>query len=373
MSSVRIDKVVKKFGAVTAVDNVSLEIPDGKFVILVGPSGCGKTTLLRQLAGLEAATSGKIFIGEKDVTNLHPRERDIAMVFQSYALYPHMTVRRNMEFALTLQNVPKSEIDSRVNAASEILGIAGLLDRQPKQLSGGQRQRVAVGRAIVRNPKVFLFDEPLSNLDAKMRNSMRGELIKLHKRLGSTIVYVTHDQVEAMTMGQIVVVMNAGAVQQAGAPMDIYRNPKNMFVAGFVGSPAMNFIAGELDPETGQVRMKNGLPALHLGKAALTEAKVGAIRDVVVGIRPEHLQPVAETGVDKDLACFEGTVDLVEPLGVETVIHISSTDGNFVSRYMGETDLRMGDTTRLAVQPSKCLFFDARTERRLGFVAEMGA
>lgn len=368
MSSLRIENVVKKFGAVTAVDNVSLDIPDGKFVILVGPSGCGKTTLLRQLAGLEAATSGKIYIGEKDVTNLHPRERDIAMVFQSYALYPHMTVRRNMEFALTLQKVPRPEIDSRVNAASEMLGIAGLLERQPKQLSGGQRQRVAVGRAIVRNPKVFLFDEPLSNLDAKMRNSMRGELIKLHKRLGSTIVYVTHDQVEAMTMGQIVVVMNGGAVQQVGAPMDIYRNPRNMFVAGFVGSPAMNFVPGKVDLATGIVEAGDGSLRYELEEAVLEEAKRESAGDVIIGFRPEHLQPVAATGQGDNAIYLDGTVDLVEPLGIETVIHVSCFDRSFVSRHMGETELRMGDRTQLALQPTKCLLFDARTEKRLGFM-----
>ena len=225
MAQVRIENIVKRFGSVLAVNDVSLDIPDGAFVILVGPSGCGKTTLLRLLAGLEEASGGRLWIDEQDVTRVHPRERNIAMVFQSYALYPHMSVRRNMSFALELKKVARAEIDRRVEAAAEILSIGRLLDRQPKQLSGGQRQRVALGRAIVREPSVFLFDEPLSNLDAKLRTAMRGELIRLHKRLGTTIVYVTHDQVEAMTMGEMVVVMKDGVVQQSGSPMEIYRSP----------------------------------------------------------------------------------------------------------------------------------------------------
>lgn len=246
MSDVRIRDITKKFlGGFTALDKVSLEIPSGKFVVLVGPSGCGKTTLLRLIAGLEEATSGEIWIGDRDVTDVHPRERDIAMVFQSYALYPHMSVRRNMGFALEIKKVPPDEIARRIQGASELLGIGKLLDRQPRQLSGGQRQRVALGRAIVRDPAVFLFDEPLSNLDAKLRASMRSELIKLHKRLGSTIVYVTHDQVEAMTMGQLVVVMKDGVIQQVGTPLEVYRNPKNVFVAEFIGSPAMNLVSAK--------------------------------------------------------------------------------------------------------------------------------
>ncbi len=246
MSDVRIRDITKKFlGGFTAVDKVSLDIPSGKFVVLVGPSGCGKTTLLRLIAGLEEANSGQIWIGDRDVTDVHPRERDIAMVFQSYALYPHMSVRRNMGFALEIKKVPADEIARRIQGASELLGIGKLLDRQPRQLSGGQRQRVALGRAIVRDPAVFLFDEPLSNLDAKLRASMRSELIKLHKRLGSTIVYVTHDQVEAMTMGQLVVVMKDGVIQQVGTPLEVYRNPKNVFVAEFIGSPAMNLVSAE--------------------------------------------------------------------------------------------------------------------------------
>ena len=242
MSGVTLKNVVKQFGAVKVVDNLSIEIQDKEFAVLVGPSGCGKTTVLRMIAGLETVSSGEIFIGDRHVNNLPPKDRDIAMVFQSYALYPHMNIRDNMGFGLRIRQLSKKEIDARVQEAAEILGLHELLERKPKELSGGQRQRVAVGRAIVRKPKLFLFDEPLSNLDAKLRVAMRAEISKLHRRLGATIIYVTHDQVEAMTMADRIFIMNKGVVQQIGAPMEVYAKPANRFIAGFIGSPAMNFI-----------------------------------------------------------------------------------------------------------------------------------
>ena len=246
MASVTLKNVVKQFKSVTAVDNLSIEIQDREFAVLVGPSGCGKTTALRMIAGLESVSSGEIYIGDRLVNDVEPKDRDIAMVFQNYALYPHMNVRENLGFGLKMRKFPKEEIDQRVQEAADILGIHELLDRKPKQLSGGQRQRVAVGRAIVRKPKVFLFDEPLSNLDAKLRVAMRAEISKLHRRLGATIIYVTHDQVEAMTMASRIFIMNKGSLQQSGEPLEVYKHPANRFVAGFIGSPAMNFIDATL-------------------------------------------------------------------------------------------------------------------------------
>ena len=308
MARVKIENVVKRFGRVTAVNDVSLDIPDGAFVILVGPSGCGKTTLLRLLAGLEEASSGKLWIGDRDVTRVHPRERNIAMVFQSYALYPHMSVRRNMSFALELKKVPSAEIERRVGVAAEILGIESLLDRQPKQLSGGQRQRVALGRAIVREPLVFLFDEPLSNLDAKLRTAMRGELIRLHKRLGTTIVYVTHDQVEAMTMGQVVVVMKDGIVQQSGAPMDIYHSPHNIFVAEFIGSPAMNFLPGRIDVSRRAAVSDDEVVSIPVADSVVDAINASNTTKIVIGIRPEHLAVVKESDHGGDACRLDGIV-----------------------------------------------------------------
>src|SRR5437016_2121365 len=253
MAGVTLRNLTKTFKSVVAVDNVSLEIKDKEFLVLVGPSGCGKTTALRMVAGLEEATSGEILIGDRLVNDVSPKDRNIAMVFQNYALYPHMTVYKNMAFSLKLRRTPKGEIERRVKAAADILGIGDLLDRKPKQLSGGQRQRVAVGRAIVRQPEVFLFDEPLSNLDAKLRVNMRAELIKLHERLDATMIYVTHDQVEAMTMGDRIVVMRNGFIQQVGPPMEVYNQPQNQFVAGFIGSPPMNFLDARLVTDNGGV------------------------------------------------------------------------------------------------------------------------
>jgi ABC-type sugar transport system ATPase subunit len=351
---------------VTAVNNVSLDIPDGSFVVLVGPSGCGKTTLLRLLAGLEDATGGRLLIGGRDVTRVHPRERDIAMVFQSYALYPHMSVRRNLSFALELKQVPEKEIERRVGIASEILGIGTLLNRQPKQLSGGQRQRVALGRAIVREPSVFLFDEPLSNLDAKLRTAMRGELIKLHKRLGTTIVYVTHDQVEAMTMGQMVVVMKDGIVQQYGAPMEIYRNPRNLFVAEFIGSPAMNFLSGRFDILKRQALSTGGVFELPLDERMIRAAGTAVAGDIVIGIRPEHLTVAIEGSESKGDIHFEGTVEVVEPLGAETIIEVNCRGVGLLARVKGEILPEVGQTLNLRAESDHFYYFDKESGERVG-------
>ena len=360
MSNVRIHDVSKRFlGGVVALDKVSLDIPDGKFVVLVGPSGCGKTTLLRLIAGLEEATSGRIHIGDRDVTNVHPRERAIAMVFQSYALYPHMSVRRNMEFALELKKIPKDEIARRIANASEILGIGKLLDRRPRQLSGGQRQRVALGRAIVREPSVFLFDEPLSNLDAKLRSSMRSELIKLHKRLGSTIVYVTHDQVEAMTMGQLVVVMKDGVIQQAGAPLELYRNPSNMFVAEFIGSPAMNLLPAKVTRSGGVAHA--AIRDLLIPLDGIVAKRDEAAGDIVLGIRPEHLSLAAgATGIR-----FDGTVEVVETLGAESIIEFGFAGTSLVARQMGDSAPVSGSSASFYLEPRNLFVFDSRSGKNL--------
>ncbi len=301
MASVSINQVGKNYGNVNVIKGVSAQIADGEFVVLVGPSGCGKSTLLRMIAGLEDITSGEIEIGDRVVNDLPPKDRDIAMVFQSYALYPHMTVAQNMAFSLKLKGLSRAEIKTKVDRAAEILGLQTLLERQPKQLSGGQRQRVAMGRAIVRDPQVFLFDEPLSNLDAKLRVQMRSEIKELHQRLKTTTVYVTHDQVEAMTMADKIVVMRDGVIEQMGSPLDLYDRPANVFVAGFIGSPAMNFIKGSMN--TGGFLTPDGivLPVAQAGGEAVT-----------YGIRPEHLR-LDDNG-------FEIEVAVLEPTGSETQV-----------------------------------------------------
>ena len=316
-------------GQPPAVVDFTLDVRPGEFLVLVGPSGCGKSTTLRMVAGLELPTSGTISIGGRDVTNLPPRDRDIAMVFQNYALYPHMTVRENMSFALRLRHVPKTEIARRVDAAAETLGLAPYLDRLPKALSGGQRQRVALGRATVREPAVFLFDEPLSNLDAKMRVEMRAEIVRLHQRLGATMIYVTHDQVEAMTMGERIVVMDGGRIQQAAAPLEVYDRPANRFVASFIGTPPMNLLPpGVLD----------------LGRT--------------VGVRPEHVRVEALEG--EDGRGLPATVDLVEPLGAETIVHavLDQRGVAVTARVPGHAAVRHGDRVRLVPDMEKASFFE---------------
>jgi multiple sugar transport system ATP-binding protein len=307
VARVRIENVEKSFGAVKVIRNVDIEAEDGEFLVLVGPSGCGKSTLLRMIAGLEEVSSGRILIGDRVVNNLNPRDRDIAMVFQNYALYPHMTVRENMEFSLVLRKMRKTERDAHVDRAASILGIGQLLDRRPGQLSGGQRQRVAMGRAIVRDPQVFLFDEPLSNLDAKLRVQMRGEIRDLHRRLGTTCIYVTHDQIEAMTMADRIVVMRDGAVEQVGSPLDLYDRPCNVFVGSFLGSPTMNFIRGRLAAEGAPAFVSRSGVSLPL--ARVPNADSG--EELVCGFRPEAIVPDADSPIKL-------LVNITEPTGAET-------------------------------------------------------
>ena len=350
MASVEIRDVRKAFGATQVIHGVSIDISDGEFVILVGPSGCGKSTLLRMLAGLENITDGEIRIGERVVNNVPPKERDIAMVFQNYALYPHMTVADNMAFSLKLRNAPKEEIRSRVDKAASILGLMPLLERYPRQLSGGQRQRVAMGRAIVRDPQVFLFDEPLSNLDAKLRVAMRTEIKDLHQRLKTTTVYVTHDQIEAMTMADKIVVMHDGIVEQMGAPLDLYDRPQNRFVAGFIGSPSMNFIDGSV---TGEVFTTRG--GVRLPLAAAPAGSDG--RPAVYGLRPEHIA--------LDPAGVPITVKVVEPTGSETQVVADLGGQPMVCVFRERIDAQPGETINISANPALTHLFDSESGRRL--------
>lgn len=313
MARLVLDKITKTFDRTQVINGIDLTIPHGEFIVFVGPSGCGKTTVLRMISGLESTTSGRILIGDKDVTYVEPSKRKVAMVFQSYALFPHMTTAENIGFSLRLAKKPKEEIKRRVAEVAQILRIEPLLTRKPAQLSGGQRQRVAIGRSIIRNPEIFLFDEPLSNLDAALRIQMRLEIARLHKRLGATLVYVTHDQTEAMTLANRIVVFNTGRIEQAGTPMELYDNPANLFVAGFIGSPAMNFIPSQLTHAGGKVVVKAGSVAITVEKElARTDAK-----EIILGIRPEHLAPSSPS--DKD---FVARVEIVEELGAESLVYL---------------------------------------------------
>jgi multiple sugar transport system ATP-binding protein len=350
MAAVEIRNVRKAFGATAVIHGVSVDIADGEFVILVGPSGCGKSTLLRMIAGLENITAGEIRIGERVVNNVPPKERDIAMVFQNYALYPHMTVADNMAFSLKLRRAPKSEIDTRVQRAAAILGLTQLLGRYPRQLSGGQRQRVAMGRAIVRDPQVFLFDEPLSNLDAKLRVAMRTEIKELHQRLKTTTVYVTHDQIEAMTMADKIVVMHDGIVEQMGAPLELYDHPDNLFVAGFIGSPAMNFIKGRID--NGGFVAEGGLK-LPLRSAPAASAG----RPAIYGIRPEHFR-LAPEGIPMEVV-------VVEPTGSETQVVLKSDGQEMICIFRDRVMAKPGESIRVAPDPTLVHLFDQQTGQRL--------
>ncbi|MGL6209025.1 MAG: ABC transporter ATP-binding protein [Paracoccaceae bacterium] len=347
MAEVRIRDLQKSYGGLQVVHGVNVDIPDGEFVVLVGPSGCGKSTLLRMIAGLEAISSGTIAIGERVVNNLPPAERDIAMVFQNYALYPHKTVAANMGFALKMARMDRGEIDKRVARAAEILGLQPYLRRYPRELSGGQRQRVAMGRAIVRNPQVFLFDEPLSNLDAKLRVQMRSEIRELHQRLSTTTVYVTHDQIEAMTMADRIVVMRDGQIAQQGAPLDLYDRPANTFVAGFIGSPSMNLISGVVH---GPSVMAEGL---SLPMAATAEEE----RRVVWGVRPEHLDLV-DIGIP-------ATVVVVEPTGSETHVVVRIGGQDAVAVFRERHAFRPGEVIHLAPRPGLVHLFDEASGLRI--------
>jgi multiple sugar transport system ATP-binding protein len=350
MASVTIRNVRKAFGPVEIIHGVNIDIEDGEFVILVGPSGCGKSTLLRMIAGLENITSGEVAIGERIVNNVPPKERDIAMVFQNYALYPHMSVADNMAFSMKLRGADKAEMSARVDKAAKILGLTHLLDRYPRQLSGGQRQRVAMGRAIVRDPQVFLFDEPLSNLDAKLRVQMRTEIKELHQRLKTTTVYVTHDQIEAMTMADKIVVMHDGIVEQMGAPLDLYDRPDNLFVAGFIGSPAMNFVKGKLD---GKGFAADGGFKLPVGAAP--SASEG--RPIVYGLRPEHIR-IESGGIPAE-------VIVVEPTGSETQVVLKAGGQEMIAVFRERLDARPGETIPIAPTLANAHLFDAETGRRL--------
>ncbi|NRQ16563.1 ABC transporter ATP-binding protein [Ensifer sesbaniae] len=348
MSEIELRSVGKSYGSVAVLNNISLEMADGEFVVLVGPSGCGKSTLLRMIAGLEDISAGEITIGGKVVNDMPAKERDIAMVFQSYALYPHMKVAENMSFALKLAGAPKAEIQKRVTEAAEILGLEKLLDRLPRELSGGQRQRVAMGRAIVRDPRAFLFDEPLSNLDAKLRVKMRSEIKKLHQRLRRTMVYVTHDQTEAMTMADKIVVMNGGKIEQAGAPLELYNDPANLFVAGFIGSPEINLIEAIADGETASTRDGVSLP---LG------GKVQPGTRIVCGIRPQHIT-LGTMGVP-------GRISLVEPTGEDQEIVVDMGGQDISVVVHGGRPLSAGQDVRLTIDADKVLLFDKETGERI--------
>jgi multiple sugar transport system ATP-binding protein len=357
MASVEIKQVVKDFGPTKVLRGVDVKIEDGAFCVLVGPSGCGKSTLLRLIAGLEEISSGDILIGDRVVNSVPPKDRDIAMVFQNYALYPHMTVAQNMGFSLKLAGQSKAEMASRVKAAAQILGLDALLERYPRQLSGGQRQRVAMGRAIVRNPQVFLFDEPLSNLDAKLRVQMRAEIKELHLRLKTTAIYVTHDQIEAMTMADQIVVMHDGVIEQIGAPLELYDRPANPFVASFIGSPAMNLLEAEIQDSRAIVfkgQTQWAAPAMKAANAPGPKA-------IRLGIRPEHLQLCSP---DQSQA-LRGRIAVIEPTGADTLVHMKSDAGDLVAVFRERHAFAVGETIGLCTDPALLHVFDASNGRRL--------
>ncbi|MBQ4226029.1 MAG: sn-glycerol-3-phosphate ABC transporter ATP-binding protein UgpC [Oscillospiraceae bacterium] len=378
MASLSLRSIYKKYpGGVVAVSDVNLEIRDKEFIILVGPSGCGKSTTLRMIAGLEEISEGELYIGDRLVNDVAPKDRDIAMVFQNYALYPHMTVFENMAFGLKLRKVPKDEISRKVEEAARILDIAHLLDRKPKALSGGQRQRVALGRAIVREPQVFLLDEPLSNLDAKLRAQMRTEISKLHQKLGTTFIYVTHDQTEAMTMGDRIVVMKDGFVQQVDSPQNLYTNPVNLFVAGFMGSPQMNFVDAVLRKVDGKYSVEFGSEDTKTSRGKkyfveVPEAKVDDLalselvdKEIIMGVRPEDIHDeemflsTAKTGI------IECDVEITEMMGAETYLYLNCEGISLTARVDPRSTARPQDTIKVAIDPNKIHIFDKETEKTI--------
>ena len=374
MAKIHLKQVKKTYGkgpkAVDVIHGIDIDIADGEFIVMVGPSGCGKSTLLRMVAGLEEVSSGQVIIGERVVNDLEPKERDIAMVFQNYALYPHMSVYENMAYGLKIQNVPKVEIETRVQRAAEILELGALLQRTPRQLSGGQRQRVAMGRAIVRKPAVFLFDEPLSNLDAKLRIEVRSEIKLMHQRLGTTIVYVTHDQIEAMTLGDRIAVMKDGVVQQFGAPQEIYDSPSNLFVAGFIGSPPMNFINGTLVEagsgvgmllETGETKTVLNLPF----KPAAVQNHIG--QEVILGLRPERITDKrhAHSTAESLLQEITVKVDVIEPTGPDTLVFTQINNRRTVCRVHPSAEPRPHENIALLFDVSRAVLFDPKSEGRI--------
>ncbi len=366
MARVLLQNISKVYsGSIIAVDRVSLEIKDKEFVVLVGPSGCGKSTTLRMIAGLEEISAGKIFIDDHFVNDVPAKSRDIAMVFQNYALYPHMNIYENMAFGLKLRRYPKKEIDRRVYEAAEILGLASRLKRKPKELSGGERQRVAVGRAIVRKPKVFLFDEPLSNLDAKLRVQMRSEIKKLHNRLQSTMVYVTHDQVEALTLGDRIVVMKDGVVQQVDNPIRLYTTPKNKFVAGFIGSPPMNFLNGTIAAQNGDLYFRDKTMRLKILKQHAKPLEKYINRPILFGIRPEDIYDKLFAQDASEEFTVTATVDLVEPMGSEIYIYFTVGRNNFIARVSNQDTAVANQDVQVVFDMSKAHFFDLDTEETI--------
>ena len=364
MASVTYEHVFKRFGEVVAVNDLNIQIEDKEFLVLVGPSGCGKTTALRLLAGLEEISDGRILIGDRLVNDVAPKDRDIAMVFQSYALYPHMSVFDNMAFGLKLRKTPKEEIKRRVQEAAEILGIEQLLERKPRQLSGGQRQRVAVGRAIVREPKVFLFDEPLSNLDAKLRVETRANISKLHNRLQTTFIYVTHDQVEAMTMASRIAVINNGIVQQLDTPQKLYDSPANVFVAGFMGSPAMNFFKAKVQRSNGKLIVDSGAfqTTVPASRASRCEPYVG--KDVIFGIRPEDIHDPSLTPSEIQPSLVETSVDVTELMGNEIFVYLVAGGMNFVARVDPRTSMRTGQKVQVAFNMDNMHLFEPSGDQK---------
>jgi multiple sugar transport system ATP-binding protein len=366
MAEVTLKSVRKVYdNNVVAVTDFSLRIADKEFVVLVGPSGCGKSTTLRMVAGLEEISAGEVWIGDRLVNDVPPKDRDIAMVFQNYALYPHMTVYKNMAFGLKLRRYPRKEIDERVREAARILGLDELLERKPKQLSGGQRQRVAVGRAIVRKPKVFLFDEPLSNLDAKMRVQMRTEIAKLHTQLQATMVYVTHDQVEAMTMGDRIVVMKDGLIQQVADPLTLYDRPANKFVAGFIGSPPMNFMDGTIAEEHGALWFRGGALRLVVHESHRALLQPYRRQAVTLGVRPEDIRDPSVGGDHTPEQRVRATVVVVEPMGSETFLYLWAEPHSFVAKVRGHDVFDVGETISLTCAVEKAHYFDPASERAI--------
>lgn len=365
MASVTYNNVIKSFGDVEVIKNLNFTVEDKEFLVLVGPSGCGKTTALRMLAGLEEITAGEILIGDRVVNDVAPKDRDIAMVFQSYALYPHMSVYDNMAFGLKLRKTPKEEIKRRVNEAAEILDITHLLDRKPRQLSGGQRQRVAVGRAIVREPKVFLFDEPLSNLDAKLRVQMRAEISKLHQRLQTTFIYVTHDQTEAMTMASRIAVINKGILQQLDTPQMLYDHPANLFVAGFIGSPSMNFFPGTISVSGGKVAVDMDGFKVQIPDALAATYKDMGDKKIIFGIRPENIHDPDFAPPNIHGEKVAAKVDVTELMGNETFLYLVNGKNTFIARVDPRSHKRVGDDVQVIFDMDKFHIFDVETEEAI--------
>jgi len=365
MASVTFRNVYKKYGNTAVVNNLNIDIADKEFLVFVGPSGCGKSTSLRMLAGLEEISEGEVWIGDRVVNNVAPKDRDVAMVFQSYALYPHMTVYDNMAFGLKLRKTPKHIIDTRVKEAADSLGIGHLLDRRPRQLSGGQRQRVAVGRAIVREPQVFLMDEPLSNLDAKLRVEARSFISKLHQRLGTTFIYVTHDQVEAMTMGSRICVLSAGELQQIDTPFNLYHHPRNIFVAGFIGSPSMNFFDATLVKRDGQLIVDTGVYQIPVPASKVTMFDKYAGKKVILGVRPEDIHDMDFQPFGITPAKIEANVEVVEQMGNEMIVYFEEKSKNFIARTDPRTKAHIGNRMGIAINTENMHLFDAESKLSL--------